>query len=154
MNAIEKNFDLNNKNCLDLGCGLGIISIYLSKVFPSANFVLSDVTDIAVKLSGENLNINGCNAFKVIKSDLFENISEKFDFIITNPPIRAGKKLLLSLLDHSVNFLNAGGKLVLVIRKSHGEESIKKYMENIFDNVYVLKRDKGFYVLVGENGNN
>ena len=50
--------------------------------------------------------------------------------------------------------LNHDGKLILVIRKNHGEESIKKYMEGIFENVEIIRRDKGFYVLVGYNGNN
>lgn len=154
INAIIKNYDLNNKTCLDLGCGLGVVSILLSKEFENVNFVLSDVTDIAVILSKENLKLNNCNSFEVIKSNLFENITNKFDFIITNPPIRAGKKLLLELIENSKNYLNPNGKLVLVIRKSHGEESIKKFMQTQFSSVEIIKRDKGFYVLVGENGTN
>ena len=154
MTAIVKNYDLNNKNCLDLGCGLGVVSVFLSKLFKEVNFVLSDITDITIKLSQQNLKINNCASFKIIKSNLFENIDEKFDYIITNPPIRVGKQLLLKLIEDSVNFLNHDGKLILVIRKNHGEESIKKYMEGIFENVEIIRRDKGFYVLVGYNGNN
>lgn len=154
LNAIIKNYDLNNKSCLDLGCGLGVVSIILSKIFEKIEFTLSDITEIAIKLSKENLKLNNCKDFEVIKSNLFENITKKFDFIITNPPIRAGKKLLLKLIEDSPIFLNESGKLVLVIRKSHGEESIKKFMHTIFDNVEIIKRDKGFYVLVGDNGSN
>ena len=154
INAIIKNYDLNNKNCLDLGCGLGVVSIILNKTFENANFVLSDITEIATKLSSENLKLNSCKNFKIIQSNLFENITENFNFIITNPPIRAGKKLLLKLIENSKNYLLENGKLVLVIRKNHGEDSIKKFMETVFDKVEILKRDKGFYVLVGENGSN
>ena len=154
INAIIKNYDLNNKICLDLGCGLGVVSIILSKVFQKAEFVLSDITEIATTLSKENLKLNNCKDFEIIKSNLFENITKTFDFIITNPPIRAGKKVLLQLIEDSTKFLNECGKLILVIRKSHGEESIKKYMHTIFDNVEIIRRDKGFYVLVGENGSN
>ncbi len=150
INAVIKNFNLNNASCLDLGCGLGVVSILLSKVFENASFVLSDVTDIACKLSRENLIKNNCKNFLVIKSDLFENVNQNFDYIITNPPIRAGKQLLLKLICDSINHLNENGRLVLVIRKNHGEESIKKFMETKFSNVSVLKRDKGFYVLEGE----
>ena len=50
LNAIIKNYILDEKNCLDLGCGLGVVSIVLSKYF-NANFVLSDITEIATKLS-------------------------------------------------------------------------------------------------------
>lgn len=153
LNAIIKKYILDEKNCLDLGCGLGVVSIVLSKYF-NANFVLSDITEIATKLSKENLKLNNCKNYKIIKSNLFYNIDEKFDYIITNPPIRAGKQLLLKLIDDSNNYLNKNGKLVLVIRKSHGEESIKKYMETKFNNVEILKRDKGFYVLKGENDDN
>ncbi|MGN1208263.1 MAG: class I SAM-dependent methyltransferase [Christensenellales bacterium] len=147
--TIFENYDLNFKNCLDLGCGLGIVAIMLSKKFEKSNFVLSDVTIISCKLSKENLKQNGCEDFEVKKSDLFENINQKFDFVITNPPIRAGKQLLLKLITDSVNFLNENGRLVLVIRKNHGEESVKKFMETKFSSVCVLKRDKGFYVLEG-----
>lgn len=154
INAIIKNYDLNNQTCLDLGCGLGVVSIILNKTFKNVSFVLSDITEIATKLSSENLKLNNCKNFKIIQSNLFENITEKFNFIITNPPIRAGKKLLLNLIENSKNYLLENGKLVLVIRKNHGEESIKKFMETVFDKVEILKRDKGFYVLVGENGNN
>ncbi len=153
LNAIIKNYILDEKNCLDLGCGLGVVSIVLSKYF-NANFVLSDITEIATKLSKENLKLNNCKDYKIIKSDLFESVNEKFDFIITNPPIRAGKQLLLKLIDDSNSYLHKNGKLILVIRKSHGEESIKKYMETKFNNVEILKRDKGFYVLKGENDDN
>ena len=149
LTAILKNYNLNGKNCLDLGCGLGIVSIILSKKFDKANFVLSDITQIACKLSRQNLNRNGIKDFEVVCCDLFENINQKFDFIITNPPIRAGKQLLLKLINQSVDYLSEQGKLVLVIRKSHGEESIKKYMETIFSDVNILRRDKGFYVLEG-----
>lgn len=154
INAIIKNFDLNKKKCLDLGCGLGVVTIALSKFFDKASFVLSDITSIACKLSEENLKKNNCKNFMIKKSDLFENLDEKFDYIITNPPIRAGKKLLLKLIDDSTKFLENKGKLVLVIRKNHGEESIKKYMETKLKNVEILKRDKGFYVLAGEYDNN
>ncbi len=148
--AIYDNFDLDGKDCLDLGCGLGVVSIMLLKKFKDAKFVLSDITDISVKLSKTNLEKNGVKSCEIIKSDLFENIDKNFDFIITNPPIRAGKNLLLKLIDESVNKLKDNGKLVLVIRKNHGEESIKKYMETKFNLVEILKRDKGFYVLKGE----
>lgn len=150
INSVVKNYDLNNKMCLDLGCGLGVVTIVLSKKFENVNFVLSDITDIACNLSKENLKKNNCKNFEIKKSDLFQNVSQTFDFIITNPPIRAGKQLLLKLIDDSLNFLNADGKLVLVIRKSHGEESIKKYMETKFSETNVIKRDKGFYVLEGK----
>lgn len=148
--AVYDNFDLDGKDCLDLGCGLGVVSIVLLKKFKNAKFVLSDITDICVKLSKTNLEKNGVKSCEIIKSDLFENIDKNFDFIITNPPIRAGKNLLLKLIDESVNKLKDNGKLVLVIRKNHGEESIKKYMETKFNLVEILKRDKGFYVLKGE----
>lgn len=146
LNAISKNMTLSGHG-LDLGCGLGIIAIAFIKYF-KVTFDMIDINNTAVKLSKENLMKNNVqhNA-KVFQSNGFENVSESYDFIVTNPPIKTGKKLLFELMLGAKDHLNVGGSLTLVIRKDHGMESLKKYLLEVFGNCEIIARDKGYYIL-------
>ena len=131
---------------LDFGCGYGAIGIILSKL-KKLKMDYADVNSTAVDLTKHNALNNGVEFGDIIKSDNFTNITKTYDFIVTNPPIKTGKKLLFSIMDNCFSHLNKGGSLTLVIRKSHGEESLKKYLTTLFGNCEILKRNKGFYVL-------
>ena len=76
------------KSGLDIFCGSGCIGISLLKKCPKLNITFADVDDNALKQTKENLDINKIDKsrYEVIKSDLFENINEKFDYIFANPP--------------------------------------------------------------------
>ena len=142
-----------NKKCslcghgLDLGCGLGVIAISLVKKF-GVTFDMVDINNTAVKLSKENTVKNNVekNA-NVFYSDGFSEINSNYDFIVTNPPIKTGKKLLFDLMVGAHEHLNSNGQLILVIRKDHGMESLKKHITSIFGNCEIIDRNKGFYIL-------
>lgn len=72
-------------NILDLCCGSGFIGIALKKAFPSLNILQSDISNAAIKQTLINLKINNLKN-NVIKSNMFHNIYQKFDVIISNPP--------------------------------------------------------------------
>ncbi len=134
-------------NCLDLGCGLGVIGISLAKKF-NLNFDMVDINGTAVKLSRQNTITNNVQRqTNVFESDGFSNISAMYDNIITNPPIKTGKTLLFSLMDGAYQHLNINGQLILVIRKDHGMESLKKYLIELFGNCEIIERNKGYYIL-------
>ncbi|MBQ9792560.1 MAG: methyltransferase, partial [Clostridia bacterium] len=67
--------------------------------------------------------------------------------IVTNPPIKTGKKLLFELMNGAHEHLKEQGQLILVIRKDHGMESLKKHIASIFGNCEIIDRNKGFYIL-------
>ena len=67
--------------------------------------------------------------------------------IVTNPPIRAGKKVVFDILEEAYHHLNDGGELYVVIQKKQGAPSALKKMEEVFENCEILKRDKGYYIL-------
>ena len=133
------------RTALDLGCGYGVVGIYLNKVFDMIVDMV-DINERAVKLCSENVVINHTKA-TVFKSDGYQNIDKKYDLIMTNPPIRVGKEKMYELLSGAVEYLNDNGLLVLVINKKHGALSAIKYLEKIYKTVETLGRDKGFYVL-------
>ena len=146
LNAIDKKCELTGHG-LDLGCGLGVISIALIKRF-NVTFDMVDINNTAVKLSKENLIKNNVqkNA-RAFYSDGFANVDGMYDFVVTNPPIKTGKKLLFDLMQGCYQHLNEGGQLILVIRKDHGMESLKKHIISIFNNCEIIERNKGFYIL-------
>lgn len=145
--TVYDNFELSGE-VLDIGCGYGPIAISLAKKFEKASFTMTDINNTAVMLSQENVQNNKVhNVKKVFKSEAYEKIHDFFDYIITNPPIKAGKTNLLAVLDGAYEHLKENGKLVFVIKKKHGEDSVKKHLQAIFSSVEILKRDSGYYIL-------
>jgi 16S rRNA (guanine1207-N2)-methyltransferase len=149
LNAISEHCELNGHG-LDLGCGLGVLAITLIKRF-NVTFDMLDINKTAVKLSKENVIKNNVQkSANVFYSDGFSEVKDVYDFIVTNPPIKTGKKLLFELMSGAYEYLKENGKLILVIRKDHGMESLKKHITSIFNNCEILQRHKGFYILKAE----
>jgi len=146
LEAIDENVELNGHG-LDIGCGLGVIAIALIKRF-GVTFDMIDINETAVKLSNTNLIKNNVqkNA-KAFVSNGFENVIELYDFIVTNPPIKTGKKLLFQLIEDAFKHMKENAPIILVIRKDHGMESLKKHMQSIFGNCEIIDRNKGYYIL-------
>ncbi len=130
---------------LDLGCGWGPVGTILGKRHPDANILMTDVNERALELSRKNLILNGVNNARVLCSDGFENISGLFDFIVTNPPIRAGKQTIYAMFDGALEHLKSGGTLTVVIRKQQGAESALKFLAKA--NAEVIERQKGYWVI-------
>ena len=132
---------------LDLGCGYGIIGIILASTYPNIKMDMCDITDRAINLSKENtknLNLNNTNIFK---SNIYENIDKKYNYIITNPPIRAGKDILRKFLFGAKDYLEDNGELWFVMRKDHGVKSMIKELENIYK-IEIKEKSKGFYIVI------
>lgn len=130
--------------CLDVGCGYGAIGIILSSFF-SINFDMIDVNKRAVHLAVMNIKENDVSA-RAFYSNIYENVNEKYDVIITNPPIRAGKEIVYKILFGARDYLNFGGTLYFVINKDQGAKSVIKDLSAVAS-VSVLKKSKGFFVI-------
>ena len=128
---------------LDIGCGYGFIGICISKILDS-NVTMVDVNKRALHLTNMNIEKNGVSS-NALLSNAYENIDDKYDVIITNPPVRAGKKVLIDILDNAKDYLNKGGALWFVLRKDQGAKSMKELLNKHY-NVDIIKKSKGFYV--------
>lgn len=135
----------SDKKILDLGCGYGVIGIYVAKKYElDVNMV--DINKRAIELTKKNIDLNNVNAI-VFESDGFSNVTDKYDLIVMNPPIRAGKKVYYQFFEDSVNFLKEEGRLLLVINKKHGAMSAIKFLKTIYLSVEIVGKNKGFNVI-------
>ena len=149
--VLLENIDIDNLtgNILDLGCGIGVVGIIIGSINKLVNIDMVDVNERAISLALENLKLNDINN-NVFISDVYENIDCKYDYIITNPPIRAGKNVIRRFLLDSCKYLKDNGILYFVMRKDHGVKSMIKELESIF-RVEVIAKDKGFYIVKCKN---
>lgn len=141
------NFE-KGKTLLDLGCGYGPLGISLAKV-QGVKPTMVDINNRAIDLAKQNAQKNGVEA-DIFQSNIYEKVNGTFDYIISNPPIRAGKQVVHTIISESINYLKVGGNLTIVIQKKQGAPSAKAKMEEVFGNVEILKRDKGYYILRSE----
>ncbi|WP_050637547.1 class I SAM-dependent methyltransferase [Candidatus Stoquefichus sp. SB1] len=132
---------------LDVGCGYGTLGIALKKEYPWLNVQMVDVNERAIHLAKESAKYNGVDDVSIYLSHCYENVHDSFDVIVSNPPIRAGKKVVFEILEKAYDHLNPDGELIVVIQKKQGAPSAKKKMEDVFGNCEILKRDKGYFVL-------
>ncbi len=140
-------FSLPCKHILDMGCGYGAMGLCLAKYNPNFIVDMVDVNKRAIELAIYNANQNQIQNTQIYTSDLYEKIENTYDVIISNPPIRAGKKVVHTILESAFSYLNDKGTLWVVIQKKQGYASAKQKMESVFENCDVVKKDKGYYVL-------
>ena len=133
---------------LDLGCGWGALGGVLAKKYPDVAFTLSDVNRRAADLAERNLRLNGIANARVVVGDGFAAVEGTFDWIVTNPPIRAGKAVIYGLFEQARQFLAPGGALVLVIRTQQGAKSAERFLREHYARVETLDIRGGFRVLL------
>ncbi len=133
---------------LDLGCGVGPIGLTLAQNNIEARVVLADINSRALALaskSSQRLNLS--SRVTCLHSDIYQKIEGTFDSIVLNPPIRAGKIVTYQMYSGAKQYLIDGGSLYIVIRKKQGAESAFKYLETVFENVTVLHKEKGYWII-------
>ncbi len=146
LDAIHDNKQLHGRT-LDVGCGYGVIGIVLKKAFPDSFVTMVDVNPRAVQLACENAQLNDVHV-EILESDIYECVKGRtFHNIITNPPIRAGKKVIYKIFEGAYEHLEQNGELWVVIRKQQGALSAKAKLEEIYKNCEIIKKEKGYYVL-------
>ena len=132
---------------LDIGCGWGAIGVAIAKANKNASVTMVDVNRRALDLCRQNAQRNGVTA-QVLESDgMAEVLGRKYDAIVTNPPIRAGKQVIYKMFADAAVSLKEEGALYLVIRKQQGAESCVKYLKTLFNIVEKLDKSAGFWVL-------
>jgi len=130
---------------LDVGCGYGFIGTVIS-VVNNSYVDMTDVNKRALHLAKRNTkklkNFNG----NIFESDAYSNVNDKYDVIITNPPIRVGKAKVLEILLGAFDHMNEDGTLYYVIRKDQGALSIAKLLKENKCEIDVINKEKGYFI--------
>ena len=144
-----ENIDFENKKSfLDVGCGCGPIGLYIALQNKGYTVDMIDINERAIHLCNMSIKENNLDNISVFKSDVYENINKKYDLILTNPPIHAGKKKVYEIIEKAKEYLNNNGEILIVIRKDQGAKSLMNDFKEIYD-FEIIKKDKGFFIIKG-----
>ncbi len=137
---------VHGKSVLDLGCGYGVIGITIKKEHPDMEVYMSDINKRAVEFTKINAKDNNVEV-DIRWGDLYEPWeSMKFDMIVINPPIAAGKDVWMKMIEGAKDHLNEGGSLQVVAFHNKGGRRIKSFMEEIFGNVEDVWKEGGIRI--------
>lgn len=134
---------------LDVGCGYGPIGLTAAWLSKTGTVTMVDVNERALELAKENAVLNAIGNVRILKSDGLEQVlDERFDRILTNPPIRAGKETVHRIFEQACGCLVPGGELWIVIQKKQGAPSAYAKLEELFgeDQVEEVTKDKGYRI--------
>lgn len=132
---------------LDLGCGYGPIGISLAGSYLERHVFMVDINERAVMLAEQNAKRNHVHNIEVHRSDGLSKVeNHSFSAIVTNPPIRAGKKVIHQMYEDSYHALLKNGELWVVIQKKQGAPSTKEKLMSLFGNVDIVAKSKGYFI--------
>lgn len=138
-----------NARVLDVGCGYGPIGLAAASLASEGQVTMLDINERAIECSVYNAKQNHIENVRIMKSDTLERVKgERFDRILTNPPIRAGKEVVHRVFEESSHCLTDGGQLWIVIQKKQGAPSAFAKLESLFGegNVVEVAKDKGYRI--------
>jgi 16S rRNA (guanine1207-N2)-methyltransferase len=134
---------------LDIGCGYGAIGLTLAIHNLNIHVQGVDVNERALSLFNKNACALGLSQrVTCLRSDVYEKIEGEFEYIVSNPPIRAGKRVTYRIYDEANSYLKDGGKLFLVVRKQQGAPSVYNHLKELFKSVEVVNKDKGYWIII------
>lgn len=136
--------DKINGRVLDIGCGYGAIGIFVASN-TDAVVDMTDINERSLALARQNVLVNHVQA-NVQYSNIYSNITDKYDYIITNPPIRVGKKILYEILFMAREHLTNNGEMWLVVSKDQGAKTLLRDLNEKYD-AKLITKNKGFYII-------
>ena len=144
LNSLRKNPDLKYKKILDLGCGYGVIGIFLKNKFRDSEVLCTDRDSLAVDFAKHNAGLNSLKIDAIPSLD-FQEIKGKFSLILTNFPAKLEKEGLEYFIARSSEHLEKEGTLALVIVKELNN-SIEEIIKNESISVTFKEKNKNYSV--------
>jgi 16S rRNA (guanine1207-N2)-methyltransferase len=132
---------------LDWGCGSGAIGLFIKKSEPSNSITLADSNALAIAATKMTFDLNQLTTENIQVTNVFSDIKEKYDLIISNPPFHKGVKTNYASVENFIsqakNHLNPGGKLIVV---ANIFLRYRPLLENSFQNCKLLKESKSYKI--------
>lgn len=140
--------DLPAGPVLDLGCGYGPIATAVTLRRPGQPLWAVDTNERALALCTENLASNAPTGTRYSVSKP-EDVPEtlRFAAIVSNPPIRVGKKVLHGMLDSWLRRLEPWGEAWLVVHRHLGADSLADWLRSQGFEVVRVRSRRGYRLL-------
>ena len=132
---------------LDLGCGWGVVGIVAARTWPDAKVTMVDINERACDLTRANAAANDVGQVEIVCGDAVEALADRsFDTILCNPPVSAGRAVVVRLMDYAAGHLKPGGAFWMVAATRKGAKSLAKRLEERFVHVVEAELGSGFRV--------
>ncbi len=133
---------------LDLGCGYGLLGIVAATLCPRCHVVLVDINRRAAALAAENCRRQRLSNTEVLAGDAREVLGvRRFSCVLCNPPYRAGKVVVMALLEEGARRLEPGGTLWIVGRTKQGIKTLARDLGKGFQSGETVAIKGGYRVL-------
>ena len=135
---------------LDLGCGYGPAGLVAAALAPQGHAWLVDTNHRAAALAAANARGNGLTNVRVLVGDAASAVREGgMDVVVTNPPIRAGRRVVLAFIEGAWRALRPGGRFYLVARTAQGAQTLSRLIAERFGSVQQVAASGGYRVFEG-----
>jgi 16S rRNA (guanine1207-N2)-methyltransferase len=136
-------------NCLDLGCGYGVLGLCMAKMAPEGHTLMIDKDFVAVDYAEKNRLANRITNASSLLSNGFEQIPpQQFDVIVSNIPAKVGKEMLYIYLFDALRYLQPGGSFYIVTITGL-RQFFKRSFSEVFGHYEKIKQGKTYTVARG-----
>jgi 16S rRNA G1207 methylase RsmC len=136
-------------DCLDLGCGYGVLGLCMAKLAPHGHTLMVDKDFVAVDYAEKNRVHNRIDNASCILSNGFEQVpTRQFDVIVSNIPAKVGKELLYIYLFDALKHLQPGGSFYIVTITGL-RQFFKRGFNEVFGHYEKIKQGKTYTVARG-----
>ena len=133
-------------DCLDLGCGYGVLGLCMARAAPLGHTLLVDKDFVAVEYSRRNARLNGIDNVEILLSNGFDQVQQqRFDLIVSNLPAKTGKELYYLYFYDALLRLDDGGR-IYVVTINGLRKFIQKAFHQVFGNYRKVKQGRTYTV--------
>jgi len=138
-----------NDDCLDLGCGYGVLGLYMAQQTPNGQTLMVDKDFVAVDYAEKNRVYNRIDNASCMLSNGFDQIPrQQFDVIVSNIPAKVGKEMLYIYLFDALEYLKPGGSFYIVTITGL-RQFFKRGFNEVFGHYEKIKQGKTYTVARG-----
>ncbi len=138
-----------DSNCLDLGCGYGVLGLVMARRAPRGHTLMVDKDFVAVDYAEKNRRANHIDNAGCLLSNGFAQIPpQQFDVIVSNIPAKVGKEMLYIYLFDALEYLRPGGSFYIVTITGL-RQFFKRGFHEVFGNYDKIKQGKTYTVARG-----